>query len=305
MSQFLLLLEIILLVATTYTYWLTRQLVIKQQATVTNLPQSGIKEDSEATTIVKHVADLLAEIESTASTVRNDLIRQSAHLQETIKRAEISREGLEILLDQTKIQHCSPQIEEITGTTPPAKTPNDISTTLNLASALNDFGKYLQTSGRSESTVNSMLSHVRGFVTWLGGQCYEEIPLRRINPVEIETYFDYLSNQNYQPSTLKRKRTVLRTFIVWLNGLVADEPLNADTEVTMKLPVSQDTGLGKSGSNRKKDIFSQFGPGPYHYQQVFTLASQGLDQPAIAAKTGLEQEAIRILLTVGPPQLNH
>jgi hypothetical protein len=304
-SQFLLLLEIILLVATAYIYWLTRQLLIEQQATPTDLPQSGSKGDSEATAIVKHVTDLLTDVESTVSTVRNDLIRQSAYLQETINRAETTREELEALLDQAKAQHYSSQTEEVTAITPPIKMPKDISIALTLASALNDFGKYLQTSGRSENTINSMLSHVRGFVTWLGGQCCEEIPLRRINPTEIETYFDYLSNQNYQLGTLKRKRTVLRTFIVWLNDLVADEPLNADTEVMMTLPASQDTGLGKLGSNRKKDIFPQCDSAPHHYQQVFALANQGLDQSAIAAKTGLEQEAIRILLTVGPPQLNH
>ncbi|HRV93946.1 MAG TPA: hypothetical protein P5526_17440, partial [Anaerolineae bacterium] len=35
------------------------------------------------------------------------------------------------------------------------------------------------------------------------------------------------------------------------------------------------------------------------YQAALTLAEQGLDRPAIAAQTGLEQEAIRLLLTMG------
>jgi hypothetical protein len=68
--------------------------------------------------------------------------------------------------------------------------------------------------------------------------------------------------------------------------------------------ISQGNQQGTRAVNFTNPVFSSqtdLPIGGNRYQMVFTLADQGLDQSIIAARTGLEQEAIRMLLTFGGP----
>lgn len=311
-QSMLLLLEIILLVATGYAYWMTRRLV-----TGSDIPPSLTPGQIRATEgqpdvieVTREMADLLAELQSMASTVRSDLIRQSAALQEMLNRAETTIAELHTMLDQADVSITPPghEEEEMSSAAKAMKQDTPLPT---LAQALVDFGEYLQGTDRSENTITALVGHVRGFVMWLGGQRFDEIQLKRIGVTEIEGYLDYLNSQNYQANTVKRKLAALRLFTNWIDTLL-DAATRPEIDIQQNTSTLALTNDQKNTEETNRVTSVPTAPqadtlaGIDRYRTVIALANQGLDQPAIAARTGLEQEAIRMLLTVGPlSQIGH
>jgi site-specific recombinase XerD len=139
----------------------------------------------------------------------------------------------------------------------------------------------------------------------LGGQRYDEISLSRIGTTEVETYLNHLK-KNYQPTTVKRKLVAIQAFTNWVDtqlGPITEAKEDAYTEAK---PLSSGVAADKATQSVTSPSQADTLIGTNRYQAVFALAEQGLDQPDIATQTGLEQESVRMLLTIGaPPQVNH
>ena len=301
MFQFaLLFLEIILLAATAYIYWLTRKLAAK--STPVHSQTEGLAEQVSVAEMAQDVAKLMAEMQSVAGNARDDLIQHSTNLQETLSQAESTITELRTLLNQADALPPEPN-KETNGKSAaaPATANGDFSKPV--TEALIDFGKDLLAGGRSESTVKRTVGHVRGFAIWLGGKRYDQISVRRIENTDVDAYLDYLRNQKYHANTIRRKLIAIRTFTNWI-----DTRLNPNAVAGENAP--GETGP-PSGPNKKPTVAQIPAPvqadGFKHkssYQAVFALADQGLAHQDIAAQTGLEQEAVRMLLTVRPPPSN-
>lgn len=307
MSQLMLLLEIVLLAATAYMYWTTRKLVTELQNNAPDPPQTryGFEDAVTAREMSQNVTALLAELESTASCAHNDLIRRNAQLQETLKEAEAVRSELHSLLDKSKSPFAPPENKkEVINTSKSSKSPEEASSSLTLAEALINFGNYLQESDRSESTISRLTSDARGFITWLGGQRYENVPLDQIGATEIGSYLDYLRSQDYKPSTIKSKQSALRTFSDWVEIQLSSNENFQEKATNSK---NSDFYVNKRDSDSSPVPSQTSWTNLDRYQAVFTLINQGVDQSVIAARTGLEQEAIRMLLAtrVQPSSIAH
>jgi hypothetical protein len=292
----LLLLEIILLAATAYVYWMTRKLVTNSNdhPAPHHRHQETLEGQADMAKMAQDVTNLMAELQSVASTARNDLIHQSTNLQDTLGRAEKTITELRTLLDQ--LETSAPVPEQNTGGeyTPPGPVKNG-KMSLTWGEALGNFNEHLHTSDRSKNTVKRILSHVRGFVTWVGGQHYQQVPLSRVDAADVEAYLNHMRNQKYHPNTVKRKLAALRIFTDWANTR-----LNPESDISINPPPNSNhpSSIKESGFTERDPLPSQGDTN--RYQAAFALAEQGLELPKIAARTGLEQETIRTLLTVGP-----
>jgi hypothetical protein len=304
MQYTLLFLEVIILGVTIYFFWLTRQ----SAAAVNRQAQAGSHSGKPDTAgMVRELTDLVSELQAAAYATQTDLARQKVEVQQVVNRAEIMVTELHSLLKQAEI--VPPRFTPFTfGETAesdagqPKRIIASAETAETLGQALLDFGGYLAQNGRSQSSASRTLGYVRHFLQWLNGQRYEDAPLSKIDPLEIEAYHNHLGGHNVSSQTVKRKITAIRQFTDWVT-LERDDALPPDNAPAgrPKPPVHKIHGQleqpvpsagGAGGANR--------------YKTVYALAEQGLDHPAIAARTGLEQEAVRMLLLVrAQSQLKH
>ncbi len=272
-----LLLEVILLGATAYLFWLTR----KAASDVERRIEFAIKEAEKKGAVLgnvkmaQDVSRLLSELQSTAGEMRAEWTRQNITLQETLKRAKMAEASLNGALALANV--ASPSLP--VAATPPTRP--QMAAPLTLGDAIALYGKHLSTKGRNDAAVSRTLGHIKNFVHWWGGQRYEQVLLRRIDAAETESYFDYLRAQNYRPATIKRKMRTLKTFINWANTLLTTAR-EASTPAAVPTPPAPQKAEATPAARRR--------------QTVLALAKQGLDLRAIAAKIGMEQEAVRMIL---------
>jgi hypothetical protein len=267
----LLFLELLLLAATLTVFWKTRQLLT---AARTQVQPAGASPE-----VAGDIAGLLAEWQSAANAARTDWVRQNALLQEGLHQAEQAAVELRALLARADAfapgAVSAPQPFDAPGTA-----------SLTLAEAIAAYDDHLKVQGRSRSAADRTLHCVREFAVWWGGQRWERLPLGRIEPADLEAYGDHLQSVNNQPPTVKRKQVTLRAFADWANAL-AGSCLAAPRGSPPADGAGVPNGLPPTPADR--------------YRTALALHEQGLDQESIAARAGLEQEVVRMLLTLGPP----
>lgn len=303
MPQYLpLLVEVVLLGLTVFFFWRTQKLA-RQVKDETRLMVDQNKLDNVR--MAQDVASILTELQSTAGAIQDDWSYQHADLQKTLVRArEVQAELTDLLAKAQSVQHdvlfpvsifsATPE-EPVTAPKPtrpepaapklPEAEPVSSLSTRTMAQAIAEFGAYLDVAGRSETTAARAVSYVKGFAVWWGGQRYETVSLDQFDPLETEAYFEFLRGQNHHADTLKRKMNALKMFCVWVESL-STPPAPVPAPVTPAAePVVAPAGDDAPQPSRLE-----------RRRQVLSLAEQGLDYRMIAAKTGLEQESVRMLL---------
>jgi hypothetical protein len=313
LQYMLLLAEVVMLVAITYMHWRTRKRLSHMHALS---KETALERGSEVKTqlhtppsayeveMVSSVADLLAELQAAASAVRDDWLRQEASLQEMLERTETATADLAALLEQaaTVINSQPVSFEPMECDANDAtlsEVYGDASPSLSLADAVVAFGEHLSTTGASQNAIKRTLGHVRDFTAWLGGQRYAELLLSRIDSTDVEAYLDYLKAQDYQPSTIKRKAAALGAFRNWADTLVSGAQPYDEATVHSKdsrLPVVRGEAVPPTWQ-----LSAGMLAGTDRRRIVLDLAGQGLDQRTIAARTGLEQDTVRLVLATEQP----
>lgn len=307
MPQYLpLLVEIVLLGLTAFFFWRTQKLARQlRDETRTMVDQNKL----DNVRMAQDVATVLNELQSTAGAIQDDWSYQHADLQKTLVQAKETQTELTELLAkaQTAQQYSSfplsifsaipeepaadknSRVASVTADKPAKKSEaaNPLSSRT-MAQAIAEFGAYLDVAGRSETTAARAVSYVKGFAVWWGGQRYETVPLDQFDPLETEAYFEFLRGQNHHADTLKRKMNALKMFCSWVEALSAPvAPVSAPVAPVVDLPAvpaaEPEAPQQLSRLERRR--------------QVLSLAEQGLDYRTIAARTGLEQESVRMILT--------
>jgi len=270
----LLVIEMILLAATAYIFWLTRKLLSEAR----NQPSLPAASNLE---VAQDVAELLAELQAAANAARTDWARQNAMMQETVQRAERVSAELRSLLAQTTRAQADPPVE-------PARVPEPtpVQTEMTLGQALIAFGEELRRRGQHQDTIDRWLSHLREFASWWGGRHWQSAQLGQLELNDVESYANYLKTKQYKPITLQRKQAALRSFMNWINAARQTRPEVAS------VPLAEGKGTAANIQSRAQTD---------HYAAAFVLYNQGLDLETIAARTGLERDAVRMLLSMGPP----
>jgi len=141
-----------------------------------------------------------------------------------------------------------------------------------------------------------------------------------------------LQAHQYDPGVIKRRSIALKAYTNWMNSAQADAdksggqlPSNnqqlsdktvgpgsqkaADTQVPEDSPVVLDSSPGTgvdmppmpAVNGKRQEKSTEVGIGAERQQAVFALAEAGLDQLTIASKTGIEQDAVRLMLMIGQP----
>ncbi|MCB0209794.1 MAG: phage integrase N-terminal SAM-like domain-containing protein [Anaerolineae bacterium] len=289
-------LEVIFLVATAYIYWSTRKL-IKTASLDTSATEITLgKTQVELSNMTNNLTELLAELQSANNEAHHDLTIRGDNLEQLLTQAEAAITNLQSLIEvaqnidypnkgycknnQTKVSTVveSPATEEIP---------------LTLVQLLNTFKDDLNNADCSHYTITWTTVYTRRFLMWLHGDDWGKLLPSKIEPAKINSYLNYLINQNYQADIIERTKIALSYFIVWIDGW---SELPANKQVFKIEPHS--ANLPAELTSQKNILL-----GTNRYQNVLSLASQGLDGSTIAAQTGLEQEAIRLLLTMETPSL--
>lgn len=319
MSQYtLLLLELILVAAAGYFFWSTRKLLAQHSQRLTGMLQP---DQMDAMEMARDVAELLTELQAMAGTVRSDLAMQTVNLQDTLGQAEVTITDLKRLLAKTEaevepteppkpvhtplrsqIENRPPSLAPAQAEAKPVAEKKAVTTlTRNFGQAVAEYTQFLRRDNRSEATIARLEGHVRELLTWLAGQRYSEAPLSRIDATEFEAYISYLETQNYRPATLKRKLAALRSFSSWVeSALNGEAPPPIATEespavINHTSPETVESDSEVASTSQMNQLVGQS-----RYQAVMAMADEGLEQSAIAARTGLEQEAIRMMLKMAP-----
>ncbi|NJN92594.1 MAG: hypothetical protein HC875_00200 [Anaerolineales bacterium] len=313
LQSILLPIEFILLAAVAYMYWQTRQL--SAEVRIRNSSASVAKEsEGHADTtlqawqveVIHEVANLLTEWQAAANTAREDGLRQQTELQLILKQAETTIAELRTLLAQgmgpssldAKLPECTVKSATSSSCLQPAASEEPqagVTSRLNSdtwTEAIESFGEQLQVGGYSQSTISRTLGHIRQFAAWLSGPLYAQLPVRRLELLELASYRCYLETQLTQPHLIERELIAIKTFANWVNPV-----LGKNLQTLISSGGIQNSGL--ADTSPKSNHVSQ-AQAVDRYQTVFSLADQGFDPAAITAETGLEREAIRLLLTMGP-----
>lgn len=314
LQSILLPIEFILFAVVAYMYWRTRQLAAEVRVQISSI--SNVKESEEHTNttlqawqveVIHEVANLLTEWQAAANTAREDGFRQQTELQLTLQQAETTVAELRALLAQgmgpssldVKLPECtvkstasSPCLQ------PPASEEPQFETTSRLntdtwTEAIEVFSEQLQTGGYSQSTISRTLGHIRQFAAWLSGPLYAQLPVRRLELLELASYRCYLETQLTQPHLIERELIAIKTFANWLNPVLGKN-LRTVIGGTNVQNASLTDALPKSIKVSQAQTVDR-------YQAVVSLAEQGFEPAAITAETGLEREAIRLLLTMRSP----
>lgn len=259
-QPWLLLVELAVLGATIYFFWVTQHSAQKNRAEIADDVQKMVREYTSAQNdaMARDVAALVQEMESAAAEMRAQWARQNAELQDALRRATETESKLQSLLANTATQPVS-----VAATT--------VSAGETLGDALEDFHRHLLDAGRTPDSAGRIVGHVKGFARWWGGQRFERVQLRPIDPAEADAYHDVLRAEGLKIATIRRKMNAVKDFLNWL-------------ETRVRPAVSQPVpAASPAPANDRRSV-------------VQTLAQQGLDVRTIAARTGMEQETVRILL---------
>lgn len=325
MLQYLLLLvEFLLLGATAYIYWNTRR-VVENSAAPAPLTQPGwVQNQANVAQMTQDVAALVTDLQSVAGATRDDLLKQRVELQLVLKQAETLADELRALINQVDTDPALPHPAAVVELQPapvaesepdqplvmmtapaeppvapaPTKTKTDSPglVPLDLVYSAAHFGEFLYASGCGSEVVTLASAHAQEFVIWFTNQFKKDEPTpRHIAPYYLDKYANYLQAQQFSLDTINRRFIALKAYLNWINNLAQDN------EVTPP-PAPVSSHAGDPHSERQALLGpaqppeEPAAPKTDRYRTVLSLAEEGLDQLAIAAKTGLEQEAVRMML---------
>jgi len=198
---------------------------------------------------------------------------------------------------------------------------------LELAYSPNHFGEFLQLSGCGREVVALATGHAQEFMAWFTAQFGSKAAANNyIDPEYLGQYLDYMEKQQIDPDIIKRRFIALKAYLNWVNNISQLDAADAQPEpvaapepeaqpqlqpqpqfqpaqfnvITAAQPQTErEALLGPLPVEPEPVAEEQPRSGAERYRAVFSLAEQGLDQLAIAAKTGLEQEAVRMMLVMG------
>ncbi len=270
-----------LVIAAIYLFQITRKQIADLQIFTEGL--SANKRNVAGAVDLDMIADvtsLIGEIQSAVSEARTDLLQEKETLQQLLVQAETVAAELRIQLVQQQTMG-KPTTIDTTSSQRTLEALGHISSVLTLEAMVCKFGRQLQTDGRSDRTVRDTLKIIRDFSSWLGGYRCMELTLEHISTQDLEAYSDLLWKKGYAPATVRRKLSTLQKFVDW-----------AKTDEATHNKASVETGC----STPTFDTNDASLPNADRHQVVFELANQGLDNSTIASRTGLEQEAVRLLL---------
>lgn len=284
MSQpFLLFVELIILGVVAYLFWLTRKAAADVEEQINKALAENAQKQSRGQNIAvaKDIAALLQELEAAANDMRAEWTRQSLLMQNSLKQSERAQSELnDLLAHYDAIQ----SVSQTDGEALPSNMDTDTSSAIlqeTIVDAINNYTEYLANQDdRSPATIARMGGHLKSFALWWGGQHYEKAQLRRISPAEVDEYYNYLNEHNLKKDTVRRKINTLKNFLDWI------EPRIELLERKMK-PAPPPASV--SAQNTSSPLVDR-------KKLVRALAAQGFDLSVIAAKTGMEREAVRMLL---------
>ncbi len=313
----LLFLEIILLGAMAYLYVTTRKTVEESiQGNLATSAQSGKAPGAASVTqMAQEVTHLMEELQTITSDTRADLLKQRDNLQELLGQTEAAATELRLLLNQ--VEQPEPAAE-------PAKTspafrpwqPANMSAAsaapqpdpeadsgplvpLELIYSPSQFGEYLHISGCGPEVVSLATEHAQEFVIWFTNQFDDdEAPPRLIDRRYLEEYQQYMEGQRLGLDTIKRRLIALQAYINWANNIsqLGDAPAAPQPEPDPETENKQLQAVAILRSPEPPPEKQPVQKETDRYHTVLALAEQGLDQLAIAARTGLEQEAVRMIM---------
>lgn len=275
--------EIVLLAVTAYFCWLTRQMITRHRAESKSAGQIEMMQD---------VAALLGEWQSAAGAAREESLRQQAGLQESLRQAEKTIAELRFLVAHSETSKVVAQKQA--GHNLSAE--DDLKwLPATMAEAIVNFSNHLRKSNYSQVTIIRTASRAQHFVNWLERWASAQVPVRRIDSGEIETYRRDLTDQPDQADlSIEREITAIKIFAAWINDLCDCHPSPDRVELNGSVPALP--------LPPQPPISTRQAPSPHgadRYRSVFYLADQGLDPASITAQTGLEREAVRLLLSIG------
>jgi hypothetical protein len=197
------------------------------------------------------------------------------------------------------------------------------------------FGEFLRISGCGHDVVSVASEHAQEFILWFAGQFENEPVPNQIGLEWLDDYITHLETNRIDPDTIQRRFIALKAYVNWANHLTQSHDLGADHMGSIPELVAEDETARDERSMLFQMDVDQFEPeqdedaawnernallgpafeaepndppavveeqildGVDRYRTVFSLADQGIDQLTIAAKTGLEQEAVRMMLMMG------
>lgn len=297
MLQYILLFfEIVLLAAIGYIYWRTRMLATHLHTLVP--PALSTAEHTESQTeMMREVATLITEWEGVTDAVRADLSYQQVKVGETLEQAETTIVKLQELvaradtltIQQTELQSAH---HAIMPNPDSSKNHSDNTTPTTLVEAIKIFSEYLRANHYGQSSVTRTVNYVQKFAAWLGGQAEVELPLRPVVLAEIELYRRRLEAQQTPADAVEREVAALKMFANWINTLV--DKTYPEASCPTVLPSVQPEPKQLLAAKLSDQSFAR-------YHTAFALARQGTAPAIITAQTGLEREAVRLLLTMGRP----
>jgi hypothetical protein len=296
--------EFALLAATAYLYWLTRKLAAGSSSpllTGQHTENQAETANVEQVQMMQDVTALLNEWQAAANATREEWLYQQTHLQTMLKQAETTIAELHLLIAQAEI----PLKTTATMPQPQPVAPENcipLSSSFptlpvsSLAEAPMAFVNYLRQRDYNQRTIARVSSQVQNFVAWLEGKNSTQVLLHRITPIEIRNYGQYLTVQSTQPDYIERELTTIRMFANWVNDVCNCRHLQNAVELNHSASLSPSPVQPSLPS-----VKMPLSHGTDRYRNVFTLADQGLDPADITAQTGLEREAVRLLLSMGSP----
>ena len=318
MLQYMLLfLEITLLVATVYIYWTTRRLVeeAEKNTAVSPPPEPGwVQNQATVTQMAQDVTTLMAELQTVAEAARDDVVQKTAHLQQLIGRADTAIAEIRELMAQLETKATAPEKATAAASQPAAVAEDEPLVPIKLVYSPSYFGEYLRLSGCGKEVVEVATTHAQEFIFWFTNQFENELPTR-IENSHLEDYVRYMEAQRHDLDTIKRRYIALKAYMNWANNISQPDGSAAKPAPAAPIPSPaeieanhQASAILRSQKAPDKTALPAAAPKPEpeetpsnleRYRTVFALAEQGLDQLAIAARTGLEQEAVRMLLVIG------
>jgi uncharacterized membrane protein len=285
----LLLVEIALVSAAGYIFWLTRRqlasLRTAANAPATSQPASGGIDQVE---MMHDLADVLAEVRSTVQDMRAEWQRERDALRHQLEQAD--KTIAEMRAQMNRARTLVPQISVSGDAVEPLSRPSQPcppliasgTASIILGNALDRFTDHLAHSGLSPRSVKRISASVREFAEWFGGQCYAGLRVETIDSAHLERFVVHLRRRHLRQSTITRKTAAVKRFLVWTSS-TSPAPIAASS-ADVPTP-TRPTMIVEPMSVAERRA------------AVFDLAEQGLDTALIAARLGLERDTVHMLLS--------
>lgn len=301
-----LLIEVLLAGVVAYLFWMTRRQVAELRLLKEAVEDGHRPAGALDVRMVNELTSLLGEVQSAIAGVRTEWLQEKETMQQMLQQAEATATEMRVQMAQGSLMGTTLSV-----TSQPIRTVGKVpasSAAPNLVTMIDDYGQRLRNDGRSDRSIKTTQAAMRRFSHWLGGHRHTELTIDSVGIHEMEVYFDHLWKQGLKRSTVRRKLGTLRKFVDWARsgGAVSGreavpvvDSVHTHTEIgevatgerqvnetwvppTVSAPVPETRNADPLGVDRRK--------------AVFDLANRGFDPSAIATRTGLEQDAVRLLL---------